>query len=321
MTYFSDNRVIGVGLENGRVIAQVEDVNEEQYWLELVADPEGGLQVTCDCQQQTGVCVHAIAALYAYADQYAPLDSTGLDSALDEAIQERVKKGRNEVQVKLISGNLGFGTWQATSLVSATHWQRSYQVQIRSLDQRVNYCTCPDLASNRLGTCKHIEAVLHYARKQKDYKRLKAEGSPVSFVYLAWESATRPLLRLYRRPDLADDLAALLGEFFNAQDQFSGRLPEDFFRLSQRVYGRTDFLLGEDAVQYAQQCAEDAAQALRGQEIKRLIQQSNGMLPGLKVRLFPYQVEGVAFLASRGRALLADDMGLGKTLQAIAAGT
>lgn len=116
-------------------------------------------------------------------------------------------------------------------------------------------------------------------------------------------------------------MAALLGEFFNAQDQFTGRLPEDFFRFSQRVYGRDDFLLGEDAVRYAQQCAEDAAQALRGQEIKRLIQQSNGMLPGLKVRLFPYQVEGVAFLASRGRALLADDMGLGKTLQAIAAGT
>lgn len=79
-------------------------------------------------------------------------------------------------------------------------------MQIRSLEQRVNYCTCPDLASNRLGTCKHIEAVLHYARKQKDYKSLKAAGSPVSFVYLAWESATHPLLRLYRRPDLADDL-------------------------------------------------------------------------------------------------------------------
>ena len=41
--------------------------------------------------------------------------------------------------------------------------------------------------------------------------------------------------------------------------------------------------------------------------------------PQLRLRLYPYQVEGVAFLASRGRALLADDMGLGKTAQAIAA--
>lgn len=35
--------------------------------------------------------------------------------------------------------------------------------------------------------------------------------------------------------------------------------------------------------------------------------------------LFPYQVEGAAFLAAKGRALLADEPGLGKTAQAIAA--
>ncbi len=321
LSYFTDNRVVGVALENGLLHAQVEDEDDEQYWLELSQGERSGLQVDCECGAAGRVCVHAIAALYAYADQYAPADATGLDSAVDEAIQERIKKGRNEVRVKLLSGNLGFGTWQATSLVSATHWQRSYQVQIRSLDQRVNYCTCPDLASNRLGTCKHIEAVLHHARKQKDYKRLKAEGCPVSFVYLDWESATRPVIRLQRRQELADDLATVLSDFFDSQGLFTGRLPEDFFRFSQAVYGRDDFLVGDDAARYAEQCAEDAAQALRGQEIAGRIKQSGGFLPGLKVALFPYQVDGVSFLASRGRALLADDMGLGKTLQAIAAGT
>ena len=33
--------------------------------------------------------------------------------------------------------------------------------------------------------------------------------------------------------------------------------------------------------------------------------------------LYPHQVEGVAFLMRRRRAILADDMGLGKTRQAI----
>ncbi|NJD19386.1 MAG: DEAD/DEAH box helicase, partial [Gemmatimonadetes bacterium] len=42
-------------------------------------------------------------------------------------------------------------------------------------------------------------------------------------------------------------------------------------------------------------------------------------LPGSAARLYPYQGEGVALLATAGRALLADDMGLGKTLLAIAA--
>ena len=35
--------------------------------------------------------------------------------------------------------------------------------------------------------------------------------------------------------------------------------------------------------------------------------------------LYPHQVDGVAFLMSRRRAILADDMGLGKTRQAIVA--
>ncbi|MDI1278423.1 DEAD/DEAH box helicase [Methylobacter sp.] len=143
----------------------------------------------------------------------------------------------------------------------------------------------------------------------------------MSFVYLAWESATNPQLRLYKTPELAADLAILLDEFFDAQGLFKARLPDGFFRLAERVAGRDDIQLGEDAQQHVRQCAEDATHQLRGQQISREIMQSHGVLPGVKAKLFPYQVEGVAFLASRGRALLADDMGLGKTLQAIVAGT
>lgn len=318
LTYFNDNRVIALNPEEGRLLAEVEDEDGEVYWLNMLPGDEGELNFNCDCNADQKVCRHALAALYSYADQYGQNDAN-LGTAMDDAILERIKKGRNEVKVKLLSGNIGFGTWQATSLVSATYWKRSYQVQIRSLDQRMNYCTCPDLASNRLGTCKHIEAVLHYAKSRPEYRQLKDQASPVSFVYLAWESATRPLLRLQRAARLEAELEALCNEYFNEQDQFKGRVPDDFFRFAQQVQGREDFLLGEDATRYAQQCAEDAAQALRGREITRGILQSNGILPGIKAKLYPYQAEGVAFLASRGRALLADDMGLGKTLQAITA--
>lgn len=320
LAYFSDNRVFALDTPGDRLTAQVEDAEDnEPYWLEL-SHAEDRLSVSCDCHEGIEICRHAVAALYAYADQYNDREDTkALGSAVDEAIQERVKKGRTEVRVKLISGNPGFGTWQASSIVSSTHRHQSYRVQIRSLDQRMNYCTCPDLASNRLGTCKHIEAALHYASKQPDYRNLKEAGCPVSFVYLAWESATRPVIRLHRKADTESGFGALLSEFFNQDGVFIGRVPDDFYRFSEQVYGRDDFQLGDDAVQYVRQCADDAAQALRGQKIKQEILRANGVLPGIRARLFPYQSEGVAFLASRGRALLADDMGLGKTLQAITA--
>ncbi|HSH51456.1 MAG TPA: DEAD/DEAH box helicase [Bacteroidales bacterium] len=42
-------------------------------------------------------------------------------------------------------------------------------------------------------------------------------------------------------------------------------------------------------------------------------------IPGLKMELFPFQKEGVAFIeAKNGRALIGDEMGLGKTVQALA---
>ena len=319
LAYFTENRVFALDVQDNVLTVQVEDSEtNEPYWVELTQGDENTLLVSCDCPDE-GVCKHAIAALYSYAEQCGGDDKNILGSAVDEAILERVKKGKNEVSVKLISGNLGFGIWQATSIISATHRKKSYQVQIRSLDQRMNYCTCPDLATNRLGTCKHIEAVLHFARNKPDYEQLKAAGCPLSFVYLAWESATRPVIRLHKTAQIDADLAALLSEFFGKDGIFSGRLPEDFFRFSERVLGREDFFIGDDALQFVHQYAEDAAQTVRSRQITQEIMRANGVLPDIKARLFPYQTEGVAFLASRGRALLADDMGLGKTLQAISA--
>ncbi len=320
LAYFSENRVFALDVQANVLTAQVEDADvNEPYWVELTQHEGNDLLVSCDCPEQGGACKHAIAALYSYAEQFGYGDDKLLGSAVDEAILERVKKGRNEVNVKLISGNAGFGIWQATSIISATYTKKSYQVQIRSLDQRMNYCTCPDLATNRLGTCKHIEAVLHYAKKNPDYNKLKDAGCPVSFAYLAWESATRPVIRLHKIAQVESDLAALFSEFFTDDGVFKGRLPEDFFRFSEQVLGRDDFFIGDDAVQYVHQCAEDAAQSVRSRHITQEIMRVNGVLSGIKARLFPYQTEGVAFLASRGRALLADDMGLGKTLQAISA--
>ncbi len=319
LAYYSENRVFALDVQDNILTAQVEDTDvDNPYWIELTQDEENNLSVNCDCAEQ-GVCKHAIAALYSYAEHFGYDDSKILGSAVEEAILERIKKGRNEVNVKLISGNLGFGIWQATSIISATHTKKSYLVQIRSLDQRLNYCSCPDLATNRLGTCKHIEAVLHYARKRPGYKGLKAAGSPLSFVYLTWESATRPIIRLYKTAQIDADVLALCTEYFNEGGVFSARLPEDFFRFADQLLGREDIFVGEDALRYVRQCAEDAAQAVRSQQITQDILRANGILPGIKARLFPYQTEGVAFLASRGRALLADDMGLGKTLQAISA--
>ncbi len=319
LRYFNENRVMDLHWEGPSLCALVEGSRTDMpYRVELGNDREV-LQVGCECDfAEAPVCKHAVAVLYAYAAQASgPADA--LAGARDQAIQERSQRGRGEVRVRHVSGKPWSGTWQASSIASATHHPQSYTVHLRSLQGRGNYCTCPDLATNQLGTCKHIEAVLHQLGKRRDYARLKDQPPPFAFVYLAWDVAEAPRLRLQRAPRMERELARLCDEHFDAAGLFKGRLPEAFFRFSDQVYGRSDIHLGEDAQLHVRRIAAEAAHRLRASEIRAEITRFGGHLPGIRARLYPYQVEGVAFLAATGRALLADDMGLGKTLQAISA--
>ena len=322
LQYFNENRVFDLEWSDNQISALVEgSKSDEPYSVTLTHEPDDSLQTQCDCaNNESDACKHRIAVLYAYSDQFT-IEDDNLLSAVDAAITERIKKGRNEVRIEHLSGDNCFSIWQASSIHSSTHWQQTYQVHLRSLEQRHNFCTCPDLAVNRLGTCKHIEAVLHHLSKGKDYQELRQSGNPNSYIYLAWESASHPQIKLHRAETLKAQLTNIIEPFFDHVDNFQGRLPEAFSRLTDSLYGRTDIQIGEDALRYVRHISEDAAQEIRGREITKAITSSGGILPNIQARLYPYQIEGVAFLASRGRALLADDIGLGKTLQAISAAT
>jgi superfamily II DNA or RNA helicase len=303
----------------------VEDAQtQEQLDLALAYDADGNLQTQCQCQcdgEPDWPCVHALAALFAYSQRSGA--SSELQGALEGAIEERVLRGRTEVQVEPLSGRdrggPWLGTWRARSINPTGVLPTSYLVQIRSLTRRANHCTCPDFATNQLGTCKHVEAVLHRLHKRKGFKKARHQAPDRAFVYLDWECEGAPVVRLQRAALTDAHLAPLLHEHFDASGAFRGRLPEGLLGFAEVLAGRPDIEVGEDALGYARRLAEDAVRAARAREIGERIRGSGGRLPDIRATLYPYQVEGVAFLAGRGRALLADDMGLGKTLQAIAA--
>ncbi len=313
-----DNRVMEIDQDQDILWGQVEGNEPELPENVTLRLTEDGLSFSCDCGEtnETEVCRHVVAVLCNYADQCGETDK--LLTATDSAIKNRIKRGRSEVEVTCLSGEQWFGSWRASSLGSSSPFPRSYRVSIRSLQQRANFCSCPDYAGNQLGTCKHIEAVLHKIAKHPQYEQFKQKPAPFPYVYLAWDVDDAPQLMLHRPTDIDGDLHTLLETFFKPSCQFKGRLPDDFFRFMDLVDARGDVHLGEDATRYARQIATAASHKQRSVEITRQIQATN-RIPGIKARLYPYQVEGVAFLAGTGRALLADDMGLGKTLQAISA--
>ncbi|MFT4925592.1 MAG: superfamily II DNA or RNA helicase [Phenylobacterium sp.] len=343
--YFREDRVIEHFLEfhqdQAHLMARVEGSDPNMpYDVELTHDKQGNLETLCDClsnfseHDDDPICKHAIATLLTYADTN-PQDPEQQQflSAKETAIKDRVKRGQSEVRAEHLIGHAIFGIWRATSLISATHRPQIYTVQIRSLNKRINYCTCPDLTNNQLGTCKHIEAVLHQINKNlpseqsSDLSQQLSQQQP-PFVYLDFTHRNASLqilqttdkqIKIQRTTAIDATLAELINRYFDAQGLFSGQLPGDFYSFCDAVYGNDNIVIGEDAKVAVQRIVDEQSQQLFAHKVTQQMMLSDGKLPGINATLYPYQIEGAAFLAANGRALLADDMGLGKTLQAIAA--
>ena len=209
-----------------------------------------------------------------------------------------------------------FGDYQVFSPSS----RRLYRVALRGVGLFDNYCACPDYAVNTLGTCKHIEAVLLDARSRFGRKldQLRYQRKHTT-VYLDYREPAR--VRIVAPTKVSAELLALKEEFFDAEgflkphrmDRFAQALGR-FRALDEKVviYG--------DALEWVdREIAAAEGLAFEAKEM-RLLEQGKLALDGLlKVPLYPFQMRGVLFAASRGRTIIADDMGLGKTIQAIGA--
>ena len=151
LVYFKEDRVIEHYLQQGLLFSWVEGSDADvPYSVELQHDNKGQLHSQCDCSYSLTtasvgvqlICKHAVATLLAFTE--AGKQDELYTSAKDTAIRDRIKRGQTEVLVAHVGGDLAFGTWSASSLVSAANVTQQYTVAIRSLSERVNYCTCRD---------------------------------------------------------------------------------------------------------------------------------------------------------------------------------
>ena len=235
-------------------------------------------------------------------------------------IRRREWRGRTEiVEVHPLDEHAPpFGDYRVTSSSGS-----SYTVEIRSLGTHINSCECRDHRTNRLGTCKHIEGVLHRLRGNRaaSPRRRKPKGQ---------ESSGRIELFLDERDGRA--VRMTVPKAIERADpgfvQETGRHHRGLRRHSRKAL---DAL--HDMAHVRPDCLRvscrlegwiDArnAQGRRRRERTRFeaaLEAGRRSFEFLKQPLLPYQVEGALHLAFGERVLLADDMGLGKTVQAIAA--
>ena len=198
----------------------------------------------------------------------------------------------------------------------------SYRVAIRGLRPGDNFCSCPDYATNELGTCKHIEFTLSQLEKRRGAKAAFARGyqPPFSELYLRNDGGRAIYFRAGTDcPPAVSKAAALLFDESRGWVLRENRYDELERFVAAVAKSGHELRAYDDALDFVagQRDAERRAVALdgifpRGAKdplLKKL----------LKAPLYAYQAEGALFAVRAGRALIGDEMGLGKTIQAIAA--
>jgi superfamily II DNA or RNA helicase len=236
-----------------------------------------------------------------------------------EAWQAALRKQfglEQKFKLENVGGHAVFSDFQVTNPQS----KQTYRVAIRGGGLGDNFCSCPDFATNTLGTCKHIEFTLAKLRRRAATKAALREGfrPDYSEVYLRYGARREVRLRLAEeRPAGLDRLVA---DFFDAGGVLR---PEAFARFEH-------FLSASEKIDPDLRCQEDVlgfVAELRDQDHRRRrLEQTfpEGIRSArfdklLRVPLYEYQREGAMFAARAGRCLIGDEMGLGKTIQAIAA--
>jgi superfamily II DNA or RNA helicase len=248
--------------------------------------------------------------------------SPGWLTSDEDEISLRIWRGRTEgIEVVALEPQYGFfGAFRSRSASGG-----QYEVEIRSLEERINSCGCIDHRVNALGTCKHIEGVLAAISedKMRAFEAAAKEGSPRIEIFLDRRGAAAPRVRWPADPAAAapvrewlapwliedsalkpdaDSVASLLAAWPEAPPEVAAGL-----RVSRHFGPWLARASGERSRKQARAAFEADVAAGRAE------------IDVLKFPLLPYQRLGALHLAFGERALLADDMGLGKTIQAIAA--
>lgn len=218
--------------------------------------------------------------------------------------------------------NIGQESVFSDFAVSNPDSRARYRVAIRGSGLGQNFCSCPDYATNDLGTCKHIEFTLAKLQAMRGGKAALKHGfrQAYSDIWLDYAGARR--VRFTAGTGCPGALLEQARLLFDDNTDWSLR-SEQQSRLERLLQAAQD--LGHEL-----RCYDDVwqfiAQIRDGERRQTTLAQAypkgvrdKALTRLLKVKLYPYQLEGALFAARTGRCLIGDEMGLGKTVQAIAA--
>lgn len=287
--------------------------------VEMTNRPQG-LFVQCDSCE--GTCDHIAAALSmvledkitlglsAPPDPSEPLENLTEEELLRRAIHEREERASQE---KMIVKSADNSTPWADYTITSRSSGKSYRVSVRGFESGQSYCTCPDFRTNHLGTCKHVLHTQSKIRKRFSKKQLAKPYRRRNFS-LRVDYGPDIGLRFNLPSQLPDDAGKILGKLKEKLYKDAREVVRKIRQLERAGYDVHIYPDAEEFIEHRlllNRLGDLSAEIREDPESHPLRKQL------LNAELLPYQLDGIAFAVSAGRAILADDMGLGKTIQGI----
>jgi len=290
--------------------------------VEIALDPMKPRRLNIGCSVCSVACEHQGAALSLILEEKlslglsappperVPMESLSEESLIEQAIADRKERAQKEkMRLKSMNPRELWTDYIITSYSSG----KSYRIALRGWQPGESYCSCPDFRKNTLGTCKHIIYTLDKAeRKFKKAVRETPAGIKDICVYLRYGRQLE--LGMLMPQDLPREISRHL-------DPLKGQSIQnikDLIRRIRLVEGLgADVTIYPDAEEFINQKLFQERMAETVAEIRKDPKNHPLRKTLLDAELLPYQLDGIAFSAGVGRAVLADDMGLGKTIQGI----
>ena len=277
-----------------------------------------GVETSCDCPYPRKGCRHVVAGLLNAGEilaGYKPLEDLSMDSEGPNLSEEEIKKQALEDRKKrsvsetftTIRGDMFKGDHLVINQRS-----RQYNVTLHDPEKGFGHCSCPDYLTNGLGTCKHIQFMTGFLKKEPGFKKQVAmEVFPYTDIY--WDSLSKGPKLFSQRLDLEmKGLKPMLKKYFNDKGEFIAKDLALIMGLMAKLHGDKRVRIRENLLKRVDQRLHILHQKkLSGQPVPT---------PNLRAKLYPYQKEGVKFGVLKPGVLIGDEMGLGKTLQAISLG-
>ncbi len=288
----------------------------------LARNPTARGRLAWHCDTCDVPCVHAGAAFSLILEEKlslgladapperAPVESLSEDALIAQALAEREERARTEkMKLTSVSPQEIWTDYTVTNAASG----KSYRLALRGWRPGESYCSCPDFRKNTLGTCKHIlHALAKLYRRFPPAVRDKPHRQRGISIHLSYGKVLE--LRILRPARLDDHTSGIVRPI---QDRPITDLPDLLQRIRRLEALGHPVTVYPDAEEYIQTRLLQQRIAVTVAEIRRDPKQHSLRTTLLKEELLPYQLDGIAFAAGAGRAILADDMGLGKTVQGI----